>query len=223
MPDRIVRAAILTSEPVNQLSWPAEVFYRRLFSVVDDHGRYDGRPTLLRAHLYPLKIDRVSDADVGKWLTECVNADLVSVYQVSDRPFLEVRKFGQRVRSETSKWPDPPADGSGPPSSAVKCQQMTALVVDVDVDVDDKTRAPSGADLFPGISPQVVADFTRLRKAKKAAITATAVAGLKREAAKANLTLESVLSLCCERGWSGFNAAWVQGNNQPAAKTRNPL
>lgn len=128
MPDRIVRAGILTSDPVNQLSWAAEVFYRRLFNVVDDFGRYDGRATLLRAHLYPLKIDRVSDADVGKWLTECVNAGLVSVYQVSGRPFLEVLKFGQRVRAEVSKWPNPPTDDSSPPSSADNCQQESAVV-----------------------------------------------------------------------------------------------
>lgn len=136
MPDRIVRAGILTSDPVNGLSWAAEVFYRRLFSVVDDFGRYDGRSTLLRAHLYPLKIDRVSDADVSKWLTECVAAGVVSVYQVSGRPYLEVVKFGQRVRAETSKWPDPSSPDSKSLTPAVKCQQKTALVVDVSVSED---------------------------------------------------------------------------------------
>lgn len=107
MPDRIVRAGILTSDPVNTLSWPAEVLYRRLHSIVDDYGRYDGRSSLLRAHLYPLKIDKVSEADVGKWLTECVTAGLVSLYRVAGRPYVEVTKFGARVRAETSKWPSP--------------------------------------------------------------------------------------------------------------------
>ncbi len=129
MPDRIVRAGILTSDPVNGLSWAAEVFYRRLFSVVDDFGRYDGRATLLRAHLYPLKIDRVSDADVGKWLTECVTAGLISVYQVSGRPYVEVLKFGQRVRAEVSKWPANADGDSNKPTTADSCQQMPALVV----------------------------------------------------------------------------------------------
>lgn len=116
MPDRIVRAEILTSEAVSLLSWPAEVFYRRLFSVVDDYGRYDGRSSILRAHLYPLKLDKVSEPDVGKWLTECVNAALVRLYQVAGRPYLEVLKFGQRVRADKSKWPDPP-------TVADSCQQ----------------------------------------------------------------------------------------------------
>ncbi len=142
MPDRIVRVGILTSDAVNKLSWPAEVFYRRLFSVVDDYGRYDGRPTLLRAHLYPLKIDRVSDADVGKWLTECVTAGLVSVYQVSGQQYLEVFKFGQRVRADKSKWPSPPA-------SADICQQSLSdapVFVSVVADVVVTPKAPKGAD-----------------------------------------------------------------------------
>ncbi len=39
MPNRIIREGILTSEAVNSLSWEAEVFFRRLLSVVDDFGR----------------------------------------------------------------------------------------------------------------------------------------------------------------------------------------
>jgi hypothetical protein len=59
MPDRILRAGIIKSGAVNALGWPAEVFYRRLMSVVDDFGRYDGRSSILRADLYPLKVDKL--------------------------------------------------------------------------------------------------------------------------------------------------------------------
>lgn len=148
MPDRIVRAGILTSDAVNSLSWAAEVFYRRLFSVVDDFGRYDGRPTLLRSQLYPLKIDRVSDSDVGKWLTECVTAGLVRAYQVSGKPYLEVAKFDQRKRADVSKWPDPPSTVGASLSLVSGCPPMSALVVDVDAVVDevvvDTPIAPKG-------------------------------------------------------------------------------
>lgn len=168
MPDRIVRAGILSSDPVNTLSWAAEVFYRRLFSVVDDYGRYDARLSLLRSHLYPLKVDRVSDSDVGKWLTECVNAGLVSAYQVSGRPYLEVLKFGQRVRADKSKWP---------PSSAGICQQPLSdapVFVSEVVSVVDKpaTQAFALPDWIPG---EVWAAYLETRKAKKAKSTAYAL------------------------------------------------
>lgn len=153
MPDRIVRAGILTSDAVNTLSWPAEVLYRRLHSIVDDYGRYDGRSSLLRAHLYPLKIDKVSEADVGKWLTECVTAGLVSFYRVAGRPYVEVTKFGARVRAETSKWPA--SDDAEPQSrtTADICAQPhadAAVFVGVVVDVFDKPPHPpaGGAEGF---------------------------------------------------------------------------
>ena len=105
MPNRILRDGIIQSERVDQLCWSAEVFYRRLHSVVDDYGRFYARPSLLRAACYPLKLDRVSDADIGKWLTECVTAGLVSVYQVSGKEYLEVQDFRQQIRAKQSKYP----------------------------------------------------------------------------------------------------------------------
>jgi hypothetical protein len=115
---------------------------------VDDFGRFDGRLTYLRSQLYPLKIDRVSDSDVGKWLTECVTAGLVRAYQVSGRPYIEVLKFGQRKRAEASKWPDPPSDVGCLRSIDGGCQRMSALDVVEDVDVvecvDDTPIAPRG-------------------------------------------------------------------------------
>jgi hypothetical protein len=124
MPDRIVRAKILTSDAVNILSWPAEVFYRRLMSIVDDYGRYDARPAILRGALYPLKLDKVSDADVVKWLGECSKAGLVSVYQVEQKDYLEVLKFGQRLRAMKSQYP-PPEDGKEVPPADIG-GQLTA-------------------------------------------------------------------------------------------------
>ena len=62
-----------------------------------------------------------------------------------------------------------------------------------------------------GVSLSVWNDFVALRKAKKAAVTNTAIAGLLRDAHKANMSLEQVMSTCCERGWVGFKADWLIG------------
>lgn len=108
MPERIVRPGILTSERVNQLKFPAEVFYRRLMSVVDDFGRYDGRPQILRTQLYPLLIDRVTTRNIEQWITECVTASLITEYCDGEgRPFIEINDFNQRLRAKKSKWPAP--------------------------------------------------------------------------------------------------------------------
>jgi hypothetical protein len=104
MPNRIIRDGILSSEPVNALSWPAELFYRRLFSVVDDYGRYSAHPGILRAALYPLQLEKVSESDIGKWLRETEKAALVRLYSLEQKRYLEVAKFGQQTRSR-SKCP----------------------------------------------------------------------------------------------------------------------
>lgn len=79
-------------------------------SVVDDYGRFHTSPKILRASLYPLQIDKVSDSDIGKWITGCVTAGLVRVYPASDgKRYLELLKFGQQIRSK-SKFPEP-SDG----------------------------------------------------------------------------------------------------------------
>jgi hypothetical protein len=137
MPDRVVRAGILTSDRVNELSWASEVFYRRLMSVTDDYGRYDARPSILRAELFALKLDRVSEPDIVKWLNECSKAGLVRIYTVNNKAYLEIQDFNQRLRAMKSKYPPPP-DINGIPvqppadnrlhlhTSADKCLQMPA-------------------------------------------------------------------------------------------------
>jgi uncharacterized protein YdaU (DUF1376 family) len=61
-----------------------------------------------------------------------------------------------------------------------------------------------------GVSDSLFKDFLEVRKAKKAKWTETALKGLQREAVKANMTLEQVMTLCCERGWAGFKAEWAK-------------
>jgi uncharacterized protein YdaU (DUF1376 family) len=66
-----------------------------------------------------------------------------------------------------------------------------------------KTKTPDG------VSDEVFNDFLKMRKAMKAPVTETAIKGLKREAEKANLSLEGVMTLCCQNGWRGFKADWL--------------
>jgi len=212
MPNRILREGILTSEAVNSLSWAEETFYRRLMSVVDDFGRYYASPKLLRAACYPLHIDKVSDADVGKWLTSCVTAALVSVYPASDgKRYLEVLNFKQQVRAKDSKFPHPIGECVADAQQVHSSGKASAhLDVDVFEDVSEDDKAPRKRVAPPdGVSDSVWQDFQKTRRAKKAPVTDTAMDGIRREAQKAGITLEKALQTCCERGWTGFKAEWL--------------
>lgn len=107
MPNRILREGILSSERIEALSWFEEVFYRRLLSVADDYGRYTAHGTLLRAALFPLRLEKVTDEDVRRALAACEAARLIRLYQVGGKQYLEVLDFRQQVRRAISKWPSP--------------------------------------------------------------------------------------------------------------------
>ncbi|MFY7952807.1 MAG: hypothetical protein ACOVT5_09885 [Armatimonadaceae bacterium] len=107
MPARLLREGILDSDAVCSLSFPAEVFYRRLMSVVDDFGRFDGRAAVLKSRLYPLQGDKVREADIPRWIAECEKAGLIVLYTVAAKPYILFRKLGV-PRAKESKWPAPP-------------------------------------------------------------------------------------------------------------------
>lgn len=108
MPARLLREGINDSDAVNKLTAPEEVFYRRLMSAVDDFGRFDARPAILRSRLYPLKPD-LREADISRWLHACVAAGLIAVYEVGGKHYILFHKLGV-PRALTSKYPAPPPD-----------------------------------------------------------------------------------------------------------------
>jgi hypothetical protein len=84
-------------------------------------------------------------------------------------------------------------------------------------------RAPhdsSAVALLPEVDAQVLRDWEAVRKAKRVgAVTATVAKTMRAEAAKAGLSVQSAIELCCARGWAGFNASWDRGDG--AAKGRS--
>jgi hypothetical protein len=108
MPNRVIREGIIDSERINMLSEAAEVFYRRLQSIVDDYGCYDARIEMLRVKLYPLRVETVSAEKIHKCMTECIEAGLIRTYTVSGKSYLEILDFGQTIRIKQRKFPPPP-------------------------------------------------------------------------------------------------------------------
>lgn len=107
MPSRILRDGILTSIPVNSLSQGAELFYRRLMSVVDDYGRYYSNPTLVRAACYPLQLTTVKEEHIVAWLVECQKHGLLVAYCTQGKDCLQVSNFKQQTKTKP-KFPAPP-------------------------------------------------------------------------------------------------------------------
>jgi len=95
---------------VNLLSAQAERTFTRIIMKADDYGRLTGSPKLLRPLLYPLLLDQVRETDLERWIAECEKSGLVRLYDVEGKRYLYIPKFGQRMRADTSKFPEPPSD-----------------------------------------------------------------------------------------------------------------
>lgn len=72
-----------------------------------------------------------------------------------------------------------------------------------------KPKDKSISAFAPPIPDELLKDWLEVRKAKRAGkLTKTAWTGLANQAAKAGISPEQAVRICCERGWQSFNASW---------------
>lgn len=86
------------------------------------------------------------------------------------------------------------------------------------------TRAVGAGVARPDdVSESVWADFLDVRKKRRAPLTATALAGICKQATIAGITVQAALEVACARGWQSFNAEWLGssrvGGNGPAKRS----
>jgi hypothetical protein len=127
MPNRILKESICTSENLNGLTPESEIFFYRLITQLDDFGRMDARPAVLRAKCFPLRMDMITEADIKEWLSELEESNLINIYQVEGHSYLCATTWEkhQQRRAKNPKYPGP--DGVMK-SSDIKCKQMIAYV-----------------------------------------------------------------------------------------------
>lgn len=158
MPSRLIREGIIDSERIDKLDWPEEVFYRRLMSKVDDHGLFDARLKTLRTGLYPLRVDRVREADIARWIAACETAGVIALYEHGGKPYGQMADTRWQARSQP-KYPVPPwgkdappvthvSDGKQPPSDGKQLPAAVHSDVVVGVVGDDK-RPPQASPVAP--------------------------------------------------------------------------
>lgn len=108
MPSRVFRDEFRRSGSMSLVSMPAELTFAHIILAVDDYGRMDARPSVLKAELYPMR-DEVTAPEVVSWVRElaAIKDAPVLLYEVADRPYLLLVNWeehrGKGRRAQKSK------------------------------------------------------------------------------------------------------------------------
>ena len=111
----------------------------------------------------------------------------------------------------------PVVDEPPPNHEPLTINQEPVVTTPPDGGVPRKRSTPAAAARPDDVSEPVWQDFQRLRRERRAPLTDTALAGVRREAQKAGVSMEVAVAYCCEAGWQGFNAGWY-ADRQGAAR-----
>lgn len=114
MAKRMLNTDIWKSKQVSNLSIQARLLYVGLITFGDDDGRLNGDPALLRSQIFP-RDEKVTVAEVTKWLEEIVASGLVVKYTANGDDYLAHPNWTryQTIRADRQKEsniPPPPAD-----------------------------------------------------------------------------------------------------------------
>jgi len=109
MPQRFLRPGIRTSKRWNRCDWPSQSLYARLLTLVDDHGRYEADPELLRSEAFPYG-DPAGEClqltTVAGMLRTLAAKELLLLYKTGEKEYLQILRWQERARSQ-SKFPEP--------------------------------------------------------------------------------------------------------------------
>ena len=124
MPNRIIKESIHGSEKVNRMSDFQFRLWVNLITYVDDYGRGDARPAIIKGTCFPLR-ERLTNKDISAALKALADIGCVSLYELDGRPYLCLPNWGshQNIRNKKSKFPAPPDNLQ---TFACNCKQMQA-------------------------------------------------------------------------------------------------
>lgn len=140
MPTRYLKPGICDSDSIDKCSPLAETLFYRLLVNVDDFGRLDARPVLIKSKCFPLK-EEITSKQVDDLLAELSINGLVIVYRKGERIFLQMQKWDNQPRSKVSKCPEYSDDCIQMYTNV--CNPYTNLPVTVTVTV---TETETGCD-----------------------------------------------------------------------------
>lgn len=130
MPNRLIKDSFRTSDKIASLTDFEFRLWVSLIVSVDDAGRGDARPAIIKGNAFPLR-ERVTAKDINDALHGLAAKGCVSLYEVDGKPYFWFPTWAehQRIRECKPKYPDPPKNSGFTPSAEI-CGELPQVAAD---------------------------------------------------------------------------------------------
>lgn len=215
MGNRMIRESICTSDKIAGLTDFEFRLWIGLITAVDDAGRGDARPAIIKGKVFPLR-DRVTVKDIEVALHGLAAKGCVSLYRVGGKPYFWFPTWAehQRIDRAKPKYPAPEDRDDLQPCAEV-CGELRQIAADCGesrAEVETKSnyksnyktiKAPAAASALD----VAMENFADMRKKIKKPLTDKAreltLAELEKLAPGNEATKVAILEQSIQRCWQG--------------------
>jgi hypothetical protein len=228
---RNIKPGFFTNDELGELPALARLLWIGLWTICDRDGRCEDRPKKIKAEVLPY-----DECDADALLRLLAERGFIQRYEADGLRCIQVVNWSKHqnphVKESPSTIPAPCEHQTSTvqaPEKEKPCTEHAGLIP------DSGFRIPDSPSLSPDSSSPTVRreprsrpperpvdvdrqawdDWTALRKAKRAPITETVIAGARAEAEKAGMTLTAFLCEWCARGSQGLKADWIRPSRSP--------
>lgn len=223
---RNIKPGFFANDLLGELSALTRLLFAGLWTICDREGRVEDRPKKIRADVLPY-----DQCDVDEMLHALEKSGFILRYEAGGKRVIQVLTWDKHqnphIKESASTLPAPdtfiaetkPAPDKHSASTVLApgkeqpLPERAGLIPDSGFLTTDSLpliprKKSASAPTIPEIPEPLMADFLKVRKAKRAPLTETAIEGIRREAEKAGLSLLQAITVCVENSWQGFRADW---------------
>ena len=164
MPNRIIKDSICGSEKLNSLSDFQFRLWVGLITYVDDYGRGDARPAMIKGSVFPLR-ERVTVKDIESALHALAGAGCVCLYNVGGKPYLYFPNWEQhqRIQTKRPRYPGPEDADAVSPCVTVGHRESPLEANPIQYESNPNTNVITRAQKFTPPTVEEVAAYCRER------------------------------------------------------------
>ena len=214
---RTIKPEFFTSEDIVGMSPLARLFYVSLWCESDREGRFEWKPGTFKMRYFP-----GDNCDINELANELIAKGLVVLFSANGKNYAEIPTFTEHQvinnRETPSTIPPRVPHASTTRQARVKAEGKEGREGKGKEDTSAEPPFDPLEELKArGVSDQLARDWLKIRKAKRCPLTATGLNEIIAAADTVNMPLSRAVTICCKRGWAGFELQWLSEEDKTAA------